>query len=154
MYTLFLTLHSLLRWVVLAAGIVAVVRGIAGLAGRKGWTPADEGMGRTFAVSLDVQALLGFLLYFFLSPVTTAAFGDFGAAMRTGIMRYWTVEHLTLMIVALALAHIGRARIRKAVEPRAKHRAVAIFFGIALVALLVGIPWPFSTYARPLFRFF
>jgi hypothetical protein len=76
MYTAVLALHSWLRWVVLLLGILAVVRGIAGASGRRRWTPADERAGLFFTIALDVQLLIGLLLYFVFSPITRAALGD------------------------------------------------------------------------------
>ena len=154
MYSPLLTLHSLLRWLVLAAALIAVIRAIAGAAGRRPWTPSDNRSGLWFTISLDIQLLLGLILYVALSPITTEAFRDFGAAMRNSALRFWAVEHLTGMVVALALAHIGRVRIRRSASDAAKHRTAAIFFGLALVAILVSIPWPGMPNGRVLFRGF
>jgi hypothetical protein len=96
--------------------------------------------------------LLGLLLYLFLSPFTSLAFDDFGAAMRNSALRFWAVEHVLGMLIGIALAHIGRARIARAAAAR-KHRLAAIFFGLALLAILVSIPWPGMPNGRELFRF-
>lgn len=151
MYTSILLIHSWLRWVVLAAGLIAVFRSLR--SGGRPWTAGDEAASRWFIISLDVQLLLGVILYFALSPITPLAFEDFGAAMRTPAIRFWAVEHVFGMIVALALAHIGRARVRKATDDRRRHRRAAIFYTLALVAILAAIPWPGLPNARPLFRF-
>src|SRR5688572_21007323 len=113
MYPLFLTVHSWLRWVVLLLGLLAVARAIAGRGGRP-WSNTDDSIGKWFIASLDVQFLIGILLYVWLSPITQVAFADFGAAMRNAGVRFWAVEHLLGMVIAIALAHIGRAKIRSA----------------------------------------
>lgn len=140
-YGLTLFLHSWLRWAVLAAGVMAAVRGSRG-----------ETAGKWFTILLDAQVLIGLLLYFVLSPVTAAALDDFGAAMKLPQLRYFAVEHVFGMVIAVALAHVGRARVRKAPAAR-KGRTAAIFYGLALVALLASIPWPGMPAGRPLFRF-
>jgi hypothetical protein len=150
MYTPILLIHSWLRWAVLLAGLVAIARALT-RAGRP-WTPTDERAGSWFVMALDVQFLLGALLYFALSPVTRLAFDDFGGAMRTAGIRFWAVEHLFGMVVGVALAHVGRTRIRKAVTDARRHRLALIFFSLALIAILVSIPWPGTPNARPLFR--
>lgn len=142
MYLLLLIIHSWLRWAVLAAGLVAVVRGGA----------RDGSAGKWYTILLDAQMLLGLLLYFVFSPITTAALGDFGAAMGTPQLRYFAVEHVFGMVIAIALAHVGRGRVRKAPAER-KARTAAIFYGLSLLALLASIPWPGMTAGRPLFRF-
>ena len=142
MYGIVLIIHSWLRWAVLAAGLAAVARGGA----------RESSTGRWFTILLDVQMLIGLLLYFVLSPFTTAALGDFGAAMKTPQLRFFAVEHVFGMVIAIALAHIGAAKIKKAPAER-RGRLAMIFYGLALVAILASIPWPGMPAGRPLFRF-
>ena len=149
MYGIVLNIHSWLRWVVIFAALWAIMR--AALAGRRPWTPADDRSTRLFILSLDVQLLLGLLLYFVLSPFTRQAMGDFGAAMKVPGLRFFAVEHVFGMVIAVALAHVGAAKIRKASSDR-KHRLALIFFILALIAVLVSIPWPGMPAGRPLFR--
>ena len=108
-----LVIHSWLRWLVILTGLVAVVRAAAGAAGSKPWTPADDRAGFWFSIALDVQFLLGLILYVFLSPLTHAAFSDFASAMKDSVQRFWAVEHIVGMLIAIALVHVGRAKARK-----------------------------------------
>ena len=140
MYGVLLLVHSWLRWAVLAAGIAAVARG-----GARGDAP-----GKWFTILLDVQVLLGLLLYF-VSPLTRAALGDFGGAMKVSQVRFFAVEHVFGMVIGVALAHIGRKRVQRA-EPHRRARVAVIFYGLALLAILVSIPWPGLPAGRPLFR--
>lgn len=146
MYSTVLAFHNIVRWVVLISGLLAVGKAIIGWVGKKNWTDMDNQLGLIFTISLDVQMLLGLLLYFVLSPITTKALSDFGAAMADAGARFWAVEHIFTMIVAVALAHIGRSRAKKASSTISKHQQAAIFFTIAILAILTAIPW-----ARPLF---
>jgi hypothetical protein len=141
MYGLVLLIHSWLRWAVIGAGVYAVVRGGA----------RDGAAGRWFTIVLDVQILLGLLLYFVLSPFTRDALTDFGAAMGSPQLRFWAVEHVVGMVIGTALAHIGRARVRKA-APERRARVAAIFYGLALLAILIAIPWPGMPAGRPFVR--
>jgi hypothetical protein len=154
MYLATLALHSLLRWLVLILGVLAVVRALSGWSSGRRWTPLDARIGRLFGISLDVQVLLGLVLYALLSPITRAAFSDMAAAMRNPTLRFFVVEHLLAMIVGVALVHIGQARARKAATDPARHRAAAIFFTLGLLAILIGIPWPFLKVGRPLLTAF
>jgi hypothetical protein len=153
MYPLLLTLHSWLRWVVLLLGLLAVVRAMAGRGGRP-WSHGDDAIGKWFVATLDTQFLIGLLLYVWLSPITRAALADFGAAMRNGGLRFFAVEHLVGMVIAIALAHVGRVKIRAATDDRRRHSIAAVYFGIALLVLLASIPWPGMAAGRPLIRGF
>ena len=81
MYAFILTLHSLVRWIIVIAALAAVIRGLSGLSGRQAWSALDQRLGVIFTSAMDTQLLLGLLLYFFLSPITTTALRDMGGAM-------------------------------------------------------------------------
>lgn len=151
MYSTVLLIHSWLRWAVLIAALIAIFRAFGGWSGVKTWTRLDDRAGSIFIGLLDLQLLLGFILYLFLSPFTTSAFEDFGGAMRNSAMRFWAVEHTFGMVLAVALAHIGRVRGRKAAAAK-KHRTTAIFYTLALIIILASIPWPGTPAGRELFR--
>jgi hypothetical protein len=153
MYNITLLAHSWLRWAVVVAGLFAVGRAIAGAAGRRSWSHADERAGFWFGTLLDVQFVLGLILYLLLSPITRAAMQDFGAAMSSPGLRFWSVEHAFGTIVGLALVHVGRARARKLTDSAARHKVAAISYTLGLLAILVSIPWPGMPNGRPLFRF-
>jgi hypothetical protein len=154
MYATLLVVHSVLRWVVVFFAVVALVRAFGGWSSRRAWTPADEKVGKFFILFLDLQVLLGLILYVGLSPLTQAAFADFGAAMGDTVQRFWAIEHLFGMLVAVALAHIGRVRARRLTDAGSRHRTTAIFFGLAVLVMFLTIPWPFMPAARPWFPAF
>jgi len=147
-YDILLVLHNLVRWLVLIAGILAAVRAIVGWIGSRAWGATDRQLGLLFTISLDIQVLIGLLLYFIFSPWTTPYFSDFGAAMGNDQARFFLVEHSALMLVALALAHVGRAQSKKATPDLNKHKRAAIFFTLAMIAILLAIPWNLSPLLR------
>lgn len=152
MYGLVLNVHSWMRWVVIATCLWSLLR--AAMARGRPWTPADARASRFFVISVDVQMLLGLLLYFILSPVTRQGMSDIAGAMKVSALRFFLVEHLFGMVLAIAFAHIGAARIRKARGDAQRHRTVLIFFTLALIAIFVSIPWPGTPGGRPLFRIY
>lgn len=152
MYSAVLLIHSWLRWIVLIAGIIAIARAFGARSRRRPWLPSDARAGMVFVSSLDLQMLLGLLLYFALSPFTREALTDFGAAMANPALRFWAVEHAFGMIVGVVLAHVGRARTKGARGDDRKHRAAMIFYTLALIAIVLSIPWPGMPNGRPMLR--
>jgi hypothetical protein len=150
MYTFVLLAHSWIRWIALIAGVSATLTALSG-SGPGADARADRS-GLIFMIALDVQMLLGLLLYFALSPLTAQAMKDFGAAMKNPALRFWAVEHLATMMLAVILAHVGRVLARKARTPEAKRIRLAACFGFATVLMLLAIPWPGMPNGRPLFR--
>jgi hypothetical protein len=152
MYTVVLLLHSWLRWAALIAGVGATWFAMRDTAGPDAGRSLDR-WGMAFVTVLDLQMLLGLLLYLVVSPNMTAIRDNFGAAMRDPVARFWAVEHITTMILAVIVVHVGRVLGRKAVTPETKRMRQFICFGIATVLMLLAIPWPGMRAGRPLFRF-
>jgi hypothetical protein len=150
MYTSVLALHSWVRWLALVAGVGATLAALRSDSGND--NSAADRWGMIMVTALDLQMLLGLVLYFALSPFTVQAMQDFGAAMRTPQLRFWAVEHVTLMIVAVILTHVGRVLSRKASNPSAKRLRMLICYGLATLLMFAGTPWPGTMNGRPLFR--
>ena len=147
MYSTVLIIHSLVRWIALAAGIGARVAAVTGPDKR-----ADR-LGLVLMMALDIQMLLGLILYLVLSPYTTEAVQNFSAAIQNPQMRFWVVQHAATMFGAVIVVHAGRVLVLKteaAVDKRTRRIAC---FGLATVGMLIGMPWPGLAYGRPLFRF-
>lgn len=141
MYNYFLFTHNLFRWLVLVLLLFALVLAFIGWFGKNGWTKRDNLTGILLTITMDIQLLLGLVLYFFLSPITKVAFSDFGAAMKNSEIRFYAVEHLLLMIIAVVLVHFGRRSTKKSEPAWKRHRAAMIWYGTALVLILTAIPW-------------
>jgi len=141
MYTGLLHTHNMFRWLVLIVIVLAVVFALVGWINKRDWNKKDNITGLILTIFMDIQFLVGIILYAVVSPITKAAFSDFGAAMKNADLRFYAVEHILMMVIALVLVHIGRSKSKKTVAPWKKHRAAAIFYGIALVLILAAIPW-------------
>ena len=146
-YGQLLVAHNLIRWIVLVAGIIAVVSALGGWDGRKSMTAGVRRCGAVFVAALDLQFLIGLILYLVASPITKAAFQNMAVAMKDHEMRFFTVEHTTYMLIAIIAAHVGSRLSRKGKTDARKYRGAAIGYGISLLVILAGIPW-----WRPMFR--
>jgi hypothetical protein len=147
-YPRLLAFHGLLRWFVLAAAVAATVAAISGWKGPKPASGMLLRFGIIFVVAMDLEFLLGLLLYFGASPLPKMAFQNMAAAMKDHELRFFAVEHTTYMFFALILAHVGAALSRKGKTDLAKYRGAAICYSLSLLLMLAGIPW-----WRPLLRF-
>jgi hypothetical protein len=144
-----LTLHNVSRWLVLVAAVYVLVRMLGGLRTRRTWSGADGAAGRIFVGVMDWQLLLGLLLYV-VGPTMQTVFNlGFGAALNNAGLRFFAVEHVAIMLVAVALAHVGSVLVRRT-EGVAKFSRAALWYGLSLAAVLAGIPWV----QRPLLRVF
>jgi hypothetical protein len=150
MYSITLAIHSWVRWIALVAVVGTTLAALTGRV-RGDQSPADR-WGLAAMTALDLQMLLGLLLYLVISPNMRAIFADFGAAMKDPALRFWAVEHAATMFAAIALAHVGRALARKAATPASKRMRLLVCFGLATVLVVLGMPWPGRPGGRVLFR--
>ncbi|MGQ0646523.1 MAG: hypothetical protein ACT4P7_03070 [Gemmatimonadaceae bacterium] len=147
MYSAILITHNLVRWVVVLAGLWAFWHAWRGWMQRAQWTDADLKAGKAFAATISLQFVLGVLLYA-VSPLTRQGMADMGAAMSDPAMRKIVVEHPVMMLISVALTHIGLSRVRKAKSDSGRFQTATIWWGIALASILGFIPWD-----RPLLPF-
>jgi hypothetical protein len=125
LYPHLLGFHGLFRWVVLVAAVVAIVVAFSGWSGTK---PASTNLRRfsvIFVIAMDIELLIGLLLYFGASPALRAALAT----------------HTMLMVLAVICAHVGGALSRKGRTDQMKYRGAAIAYTISLLVMLAGIPW-------------
>ncbi len=136
MYNFLLGLHSGLRYIVLLLLVVAIVLAVTALFGKKDYTQTNRKINLFAMIATHTQLLAGLVLYFF-SPLVQYA--NMGEAMKNTLTRYWTVEHAVLMLFAVALITVGHARSKKGVLAINKHRAIALYYGLAILVIVIAI---------------
>ncbi len=133
-YSLFKYLHSGFRYVVLILILLAIFQSLAGWLSNKPYTEGNRKINLFALISAHTQLVLGLILYF-LSP-----FVQFNSqTMKNFDTRYWTVEHLAMMIIAIVLITIGHSRSKKIVMPEGKHKTIAIYYILALLVIIIAI---------------
>jgi hypothetical protein len=147
-----LTIHSWLRWAALLFGAAATINAFRHRADT-GAQPRGQRWDWLFMLALDLQALLGLLLYFGFSPFTREAIANLAVALSDPGLRFWAITHGATMVVALVAVRAGRVFAMGDRTTRARRNARCICFGIAVVAMIAGVPWPGLANGRPLFRF-
>ena len=146
-------IHSLLRWVVILAGLWALLRVWSGFVGRSNWSKKDQMAGLLFTSTLNLQLVLGLILYG-ISPITRSAMANFAAAMKDSTLRFFAVEHLSGMLLAVVIAQVGYSISKRAGTDRGKFLKAGVAYSIAVALILASVPWPFMKYGRPLFPTF
>ena len=141
MYQGLLQLHKFMRWVILLLLIFNIVRHL--IASSKPFGAPDKKLGLMLMVAAHITLLLG-LYQYFAGDFGFKLFQQYGAeAMKISAVRFWAVEHITGMILAIALITVARGVYRKSITDAAKHKRALLLYVIALVLILAVVPWPF-----------
>lgn len=151
-YAIALWLHSYVRWAILIAVVVVVATSWSALRKQSAWTQRHERWLRVLVGLGDLQFTIGVLLYLVWSPFAAAFMQSPGTAMKEHTIRFFGLEHPTMMVIAVAFLHVARTRSKKLTDARDKHRAVIRWTLFALLVLLTSIPWPGLRHGRPLLR--
>lgn len=152
MYNGLLHLHNLMRWVILILLIIAVLRHLSGMNKKTLVTAGDKKIDLFLMVSAHITLVIGLYQWIAgpwgLKNIQNIGFGE---VMKNSVYRFWGIEHITGMLLAIILITIGRGAVKRAVDASA-HRKAFWCFLIALVVILATVPWPFREgIARPLF---
>lgn len=154
MYPFLLTIHSWFRWLVLASLVLTLFRYYHGwFSGRK-LSALDENIQSTTVKIVQTQFLIGLALYVF-SPMVRYFLFNFGTAIHQRDARFFGMEHITMMFIAVAVISTGSSKSIKKITEREKYRTIAIWFSVGLLIIFLSIPWEFSPFTRrPYFRIF
>jgi len=139
MHEILVTLHSYNRYLLLAALAFVLFRSFSGWLGKKPYLKADGTAGAVLLGLTHLQLLVGLIMYAFTSSYTQTAFANMKAAMKNEWQRYFAVEHILVMIIAVVFIQLGRTLSKKAATDERKHRTVAIYTSIAVLLILLSL---------------
>jgi hypothetical protein len=131
MYEILRSAHSGWRYVVILLLLAAFITALSGFTGKKAFTEGNRKLAVFALISSHIQLLMGLLLYFMND------WYKMDSSVPSN--RYWKMEHIAMMAIAVILITVGNAKSKKAVDGVAKHKNIFMFFGIALLIITVAI---------------
>lgn len=144
MYNGLLHLHSVLRWLILLLLLIALYRSFADRA--KPFTSSHRRTGLFLMITADIMLLLGLYQWFTGEwGLKSIQHNGMSVVMKNSVLRFFAIEHITGMLIAILLIHLGYAASKKNIPDAARHKRVLLFYGLALLIILISIPWPFRT---------
>lgn len=146
------SLHSILRWLVLVSLILAIFRSYSGFTKDTIFTKTDNSIRHWTATIAHVQLVVGMTLYI-QNPVIKYFWANFKEMSQQLDVLFFGIIHIFLMLVAIILLTIGSAMAKRKANDKEKFRTMLLWFSLALFIISIAIPWPFSPLAnRPYIR--
>lgn len=136
-YKILKSSHSGLRWLVLLFLVVAIVNAFMKWQTKGKHTKSDRMLAMFAMAVTHIQIVIGLIMYF-ISPRV-----NFNAPFAGEINRFYTVEHISMMIIAAVLLTLGYSRAKRLTSSKKKFRTIFIFYLLGLILILLAIPWPF-----------
>jgi len=132
--------HSGLRWVVLGLLIVAIVNAVQKKSKNAAYVKKDKMINLFAMIFLHIQLLLGLILYFTSGRVNFSE-----GWMKVASFRFFGMEHLLGMLIAIIIVTIGRRKAEKQMLDTKKHSTIFKWYLVGLLFIIASIPWPFRT---------
>jgi len=118
---------------------MAIIKSFSGWKNNKSFDKSDNLIALLLLSFTHIQFILGLVVYFMSGKLASI-----GESMKDGALRFWSLEHGLLMIIAIALITIGRVSSKKAATDVLKHKKGVIFYSVAfLIILWAGLIKPF-----------
>lgn len=132
MYNGILHLHNVLRWVILILLLIAIFQALTKKQGLKQsslWLMIAAHITLVVGIYQWIAGQLG------LKMIQSAGFS---VVMKDSVTRFWAVEHFAGMLIGIILITIARGKAKVL-----NFKSAAWLYVIALIVLLLTIPWPF-----------
>lgn len=142
MYRAIYYLHSYWAYLVLLVVILATLNAIAGVISKRSYGPSDFRISLFALICTHIQLLIGIVLFFISPKIVWFTEGvPVKEIMGDSVLRMYNVEHPLMMIIAVVLITIGYSKHKKKLSSAPKFKMLAIFYPLALIAILAMIPW-------------
>ena len=153
MYQTLTFLHSITRWFVLLSLLCSILRAYNGYRNAKAvFSKTDDTIRHWTATISHIQLLIGVVLYMH-SPIIKYFWYNFDEAKSNFDNLFFALIHIVCMLLGISMITVGSAKAKKATVDKEKFKTILIWYSVALVIIVVAIPWPFSPLAqRPFLR--
>jgi CDP-diglyceride synthetase len=116
-----ITIHGELRWLVVLAAVVVIIKFLIGWLGKRNYASVDRTLLTVLTILLDINVLLGLVILLFGGGFTGPR-----------------LEHATTMILAAIAAHMT-AIWRKSSDSSLKYRNQLFMVLLAVVLVIFGV---------------
>jgi hypothetical protein len=126
--------HSGLRWIALLLLLLAIINAFTA----KNYEKKHRLVNLFSMITFHTQLVLGIILYFLSDKVQFTE-----GWMKQAMYRFYGMEHLTGMLLAIIAITIGHSKSKKGADAAAKFKAIKLWYVLALILVVAFIPWPF-----------
>ena len=134
MYSILKHAHSGIRWIVLILLVWAIYDAFTKWKNNTAFSKSSRKASFLTFNFTHIQALIGLIVYFYTPRISFSS-----GLMKDRVMRFFAVEHPTMMLIAIILITVGYIKGKK----QNSFKPIFWYYLIALLLILAGIPWPF-----------
>lgn len=129
--------HSGLRWVAIILLLLAIINAFTS----KTFEKKHKMINLFTMITLHTQLIIGLVQYF----ITSGKVKFFDGWMKEAAFRFYGMEHLLGMLIAIVLITVGYSKSKRGVTDSEKFKPIKLFYLIGFILIMASIPWPFRT---------
>jgi hypothetical protein len=122
----------------LIAAVYVCLKSFSGFRKNEIYTNLNKNSELFFLAAMYLQLVLGIVLYFFLRPENNPRIITIDDAYKFSAMRFWAVEHFSVMLFALLIAQIGQIFTIKLVDSRDKFKYASMYYGFSSLLIFAS----------------
>jgi len=134
MYSILLQTHSISRYFILILLIIVITKSLIGWLSQSNYQKIDKILLSVLTIFAHLQFVIGIVLYF-ISP--WVVFNQY--TMSNELFRYWSVEHIFIMLLAIIFISIPGISVKKLQHNQKKYRRTFIWTLSALLLILISL---------------
>jgi hypothetical protein len=138
-YLIMKHLHSTMRWIVIIMVLYNLFMATKKLMTNQKFSKGDGIRNMLATYAAHIQLTMGLILYFVSGKVIFSF-----SSMKNPLLRFFLVEHLIGMLIAVTLITVGYSQAKKAKMDRTKNARIFLFNMGAIIVILLSIPWPWN----------
>jgi len=132
--------HGGLRWLLLVVITVSIVKFLTGWSRNRVFESSDKKLALWTLIFAHLQLVFGLIMYF-MGPYPQLLAENAKEVMANSELRFFAVEHLVGMLVAIALITVGYSRAKRLQHDFKKFKVLLITYLISFILILALIPW-------------
>ncbi len=140
MYSFLKSVHSFIPYILLFLLMVSILVFTIKWVSKRNFAKGDKMLALFTLIFSHVQFLVGLILYF-ISPLVTTAFKNSDQIMSNDTYRFYAVEHILTMLLAVIMITLGYRKSKKAGTATAKFRNLTLLYLLGFILMLSRIPW-------------
>jgi len=138
LYEILVYIHSGIRWLIILFMILSLLLSFRGWKSEDSFSLNKFKFFRYTVMIIHLQLVIGVALYV-LSPKVLLT----NNTMSSPLLRFYTVEHFLLMIIAIILVTVGLLTVRRVKEDKRKFKRIFFYYLIGFLIIIASTPWPF-----------
>jgi hypothetical protein len=129
-------LHSFIPYLLIPILFLTLIVALSGFGGKRPFKGFTKTIAMVGLMLTHITFLAGLVLY-----IAQGRYQNIGASMKVAEARFFSVEHISTMIIGIILITMGYSKAKRSSSHEQAHKRIFWFYAIGFILILSRIPW-------------